>query len=765
MIGRRAATVALPLAVVALGVGGWLVLGRDTPPSSAEARAVLDRYCIDCHNEIDLAGELRLDDKDAADVGHDPEIWERVVRKLKTGMMPPAGEPRPERAVLDELTAALEMRLDRAAENAPVAARTGLRRLNRTEYGNAVRDLLALDIDAATLLPLDDSSEGFDNMATALGVSPSLVQAYISAAMKISRRALGDRTAPRTQVAYTAPVDLAQDRNLAGMPLGTRGGLRIEHFFPLDAVYEIRIRSGFRGSARLDVTLDGEPISGPRDGPEGGQGRPSAPGGGAMRLFIPAGPHTLTATLIDTVRSSGVDAVYSEPPSTAGIQSIEIDGPFESTGVGDTPSRRRVLLCEPATAAEESPCAESIIATLATRAFRRPISREELPALMAFFDAGRNEGGFEAGIQQALARILVDPRFLYRIENEPAGLAVGTPFEIDEFALASRLSFFLWSSIPDDELLELAAAGRLREPAVLDAQVARMLADGKASALIDNFAAQWLFLRELESVTPDADGFDENLRQAMLEETNRLLGTVMRDDLSIVRLLDADFTFVDERLAEHYGIPDVHGSYFRRIELPLDSPRRGLLGHGSILTLTSVTNRTSPVIRGSWILENLLGSPAPTPPPNVETTLEGDDGTSVAGSVRERLEAHRSNPNCASCHAIMDPIGLTLENFDLIGAWRDDDGGHPIDATTIMADGTRLDGPSDLRAALLSRSDAFVTTAAEKLLTYALGRPVEYYDMPAIRAIVEAGAADDYRFSALILGIVHSEPFNWGVTG
>jgi hypothetical protein len=478
-----------------------------------------------------------------------------------------------------------------------------------------------------------------------------------------------------------------------------------------------------------------------------------------------AGPHTLTVAVVDTRRPAGVDDIYAEYDTNGAIQSVEIDGPLDPVGVGDTPSRRRILSCKPQSSNEEEPCAREIVTTLATRAFRRPVGREEAASLMAFYDAGRQEGGFEAGVQQAVSRVLVDPRFLYRFEPEPAGVEAGTVYDIGDFELASRLSFFLWSSVPDDALLAAAAAGGLGKPERLEAEVRRMLADPKATALIDNFAAQWLFLRELESITPDAESFDDNLRRAMMQETKRLFATIMREDLSIIRLLDADFTYVDERLAQHYGIPGVRGSRVRRVEIPPDNPRRGLLGHASILTVTSVTSRTSPVIRGSWILENLLGSPAPVPPPNVETTLEGDDGGSVATSVRERLEAHRSNPVCAACHQIMDPIGFALENFDLIGAWRDTDGERPIDARAVLSDGTPISGPGDLRAALLGRADAFVETATEKLMTYALGRRLEYYDMPAIRGIVGNAGADDYRFSSLVLGVIMSDQFRRRVKG
>jgi hypothetical protein len=751
---RRATLVLVSAAGAAAVAGAFLLVSRNGDSEAAAATAVLDEYCVACHNAIDWAGNLRLDDKSPDNVAPDAETWEHVVRKVQTGMMPPAGEPRPSRATLDALVAGLATRLDRAGEEHPQGSRAALRRLNRTEYANAIRDLLHLKIDAARLLPLDDSSEGFDNIATALGVSPTLVEAYVSAAMRISRSALGDPTAPPTQITYTAPARMPQDRHLAGLPLGTRGGLRIEHVFPLDAEYELRVRRRFRspGSVRMDVTLDGAPVA--------------VEDPAQFRIPVTAGPHTLTIALVDTRRPGGVHDIYAEYEIGGGIQSVEIDGPFAASGIGDTPSRRRILTCEPASSANEIPCAEDILSTLATRAFRRPVSREDLARLMTFFDAGRREGGFEAGLQHALSRVLVDPRFLYRIERDPAPIDAGAQYEVGDFELASRLSFFLWSSIPDDALLAAAAAGQLREPGGLEAEVRRMLADPKADALIDNFAAQWVFLRELDSVTPDDERFDEALQHAMVEETQRLFAAVMREDMSVLRLLDADFTFVDARLAEHYGIPGVHGSHFRRIEIPADNPRRGLLGHASILTLTSVTSRTSPVIRGNWILETLLGSPAPLPPPNVETTLEGDDGGAVAGtSVRERLEAHRQNPTCASCHAIMDPVGFALENFDLIGAWRETDGGRPVNASATLADGTTVDGPAGLRAALLDRSDAFATTLTQKLLTYALGRGLEHYDMPAVRAIVRSAEAEDYRFSALVLGVAQSVPFRTQVKG
>ena len=735
-----------PIILIMAAAAGWWLLTRDDESPASEVNDLVRTYCIDCHNEVDLAGSLNLDGRPPADPGLHPEIYEQVVRKLDTGMMPPAGEPRPARESLEALSTHLKTELDQAATTAPRSVRTGLRRLNRSEYENAIRDLLHFDIDAADYLPIDDSSEGFDNMAAALGVSPTLIESYVTAAMKISRQAIGDSTTPRTQITYAVPEDLSQDRHLPGMPLGTRGGLRIEHQFPLDAEYEISIgQAGFRGSGgSVDITLDGIPLQ--------------STGRSGLVVPVTAGPHVLTVAMTDSRRSDGVDDIYSAPQSAGGIRSIEIDGPLESTGISETPSRERILICTPAADSEARTCATRIVAALAGRAFRRPAADQHLAALMSFFDTAYVEGGFEAGIQQALARILVDPRFLYRFETEPE-LPAGTVFEVDDYALASRLSFFLWSSIPDDTLLDAASRGELRTDEQIEAQVRRMLRDPKRQALTENFASQWLFLRELDSVTPDSDRFDENLREAMKQETQLLFASILGEEESIVRLIDANYSFVNDRLAEHYGLEALRGSHFRRVDLPPDLQRRGILGHGSILTLTSVTNRTSPVIRGSWILENLLGSHAPVPPPDVETTLEGDDGASIASTVRERLEAHRANPTCASCHAIMDPVGLSLENFDLIGAWRDDESGLPIETQTTLVDGTLVDGPDSLRDALLERTEAFVTTATERLLTYALGRRLEYFDMPTVRGIVREASVSDYQLSELIVAVAQSEPF------
>jgi hypothetical protein len=700
-----------------------------------------------------------LDTMDLDHVEKDAATWEKVVRKIKTGMMPPSGARRPDRTVLDSLAAEVETRLDRAAAAHPNPGTPALHRLNRTEYANAIRDLLSIDVDVAALLPADDATEGFDNIADALGTSPSLIQGYVSAAMKISRRAVGDRTAIPTQITYTAASGLAQDRHIEGLPLGTRGGLLVQHTFPMDAEYDFSVGGGFGGAAAgsaTDITIDGEkiPVQNPRN----------------FRLSIKAGPHTIGAALVDRQRSAGVDEAYSDFrvksvfTAAGGVNSIVITGPFSADSTGDTPSRKRILVCHPANNNEEPACARRIMTTLARRAYRRPVTDREIDTLMSFYQHGRKEGDFENGIQEALARLLVAPSFLYREEDEPAGVADGAVYRVSDLELASRLSFFLWSSIPDDELLDVAAKNRLSDPKVREQQVRRMLADPKSSALINNFAGQWLNLRELTKVETSAKDFDDNLRQSFRRETELLFESILREDRSILTLLDADYTFVDERLARHYGIPDIHGSYFRRVTLDAGNPRRGILGQGAFLTVTSVGTRTSPVTRGRWILENVLGTPAPVPPAGVDTNLDKDAESVKVTSLRQRLELHRKVEPCASCHKIMDPIGFALENFDLIGGWREVDGKTPIDATGQLVDGTALSGVADLRKALLGRREAFVTEAAEKLLTYGLGRTVQYYDMPAVRSIVRKAAGNDYHFSSIVLGVVESAPFQMKTT-
>ena len=745
------------VAALALVWGDTQPLSAQPPQATAPATtaapdsAFLTQYCIGCHNQRAKVGGLALDTLDISKVGADAETWEKVVKKIRTGMMPPSGARRPERTALDGFATNLEQRLDQAVDPNAALVTPALHRLNRTEYANAIRDLLGLDIDVNVLLPADGSSQGFDNLAEALAVSPSLIQGYVSAAMKISRLAVGDKTMGPSQTTFSPPPGLAQDRHIEGLPLGTRGGFLIHHTFPLDAEYEFALggRPGGPG-AGVDITLDGEQIKveNPRN----------------FRLKVSAGPHTIGLALPDRQRGAGIDEIYSDFRVDAtfrtpgGVPNLVITGPLNTTGVGDTPSRRKIFTCRPKSTADEATCARSILTTLARRAYRGPVSAAEADTLMGFYKKGRAAGDFESGIQEGLARILVAPRFVYRAEEEPAAIASGQPYRVSDVDLASRLSFFLWSSVPDDELLDVAAKGRLRDPKVLDQQVKRMLADAKAEALVENFAGQWLYLRELEHVQTEARNFDENLRQSFRRETEMLFRTIVRDDRSLIDLIDADYTFVDERLARHYGIPNIQGSYFRRVQLSPDSPRRGLLGQGSVLTVTSIATRTSPVSRGKWVLENLLGTPAPVPPPGVETNLGGAEAAKTS-SLRSRLEAHRASPVCATCHRIMDPMGFALENFDLIGEWREYDGPTKIDSTGQLADGTPVSGPKDLRQAVLNRSDAFMTTAAEKLYTYALGRPVHSYDMPTVRGIVRRAAANDNRFSSLVMGIIESDAF------
>jgi hypothetical protein len=727
------------------------------PRAAAPDAAFLAQYCLTCHNDRVKAGSLTLAGLDAASVDGHAEVWEKVVRKLRTGMMPPEGVPKPPPAARAAFTTALETSLDRAAARRPDPGAPALHRLNRAEYANAIRDLLALDVDVAALLPPDDSAAGFDNIADVLGVSPALIEGYAAAAASISRRAIGSPTIGLDRTTYRMPGDVSQDAHVDGQPIGTRGGLIVTHTFPLDAEYELQV--GQAGGARLG----GPPAGGPRtddlyvtlDGV-----RVTLQGRGATRMKVAAGPHTIAAASVVRSHAGGADGVYHVETRTPGITQLTVAGPFNPTGPGDTPSRRRLLVCTPASAADELPCARKILSTLATRAYRRPVApaSPELDTPLQFYRDGRQRS-FEFGIERAVARILVDPQFLFRFEREPARAAAGAAYRVSDLELASRLSFFLWSSVPDDELIAVASKGGLSAPATLERQVRRMLADPKADALVTNFAAQWLYLRELQNARPDTPEFDGNLRKSFQKETELLFRAVLREDRSIVDLLDANFTFVDERLARHYGIPGIRGSRMRRVELPPDSPRRGLLGQGSILTVTSAANRTSPVQRGKWVLENVLGAPPPQPPPGVETNIDSDSSKGKPVSLRQRMEQHRANAACASCHRIMDPIGFALENFDHAGKWRALDGQAPIDASGVMVDGTRLDGAESLRRALVSRPDLFADVAAEKMLTYALGRALRAQDMPAVRAITRDAAPGRYTFSSLVLGVVRTPQF------
>jgi mono/diheme cytochrome c family protein len=766
-------------------------------------RAVLDKYCIACHNQKLNTGGLALDKLDVAQVTTGAPTWEKVVRKLRTGAMPPVGLPRPDAATYDSLISYLETSLDRAAAMNPNPGRATLHRLNRTEYGNAIRDLLALDVDASQLLPTDDSSFGFDNIADVLTVSPALLERYMSAAGKISRLAVGDPATSPIVDTYRVRADVTQNDHIEGLPLGTRGGVLIHHNFPLDGEYIIKVKllkstvdllfGGTAPDELLEIALNGQRVQtltinpAPKEAPKPAAAAGNAPSGfdpaGAtklsmtqppdnveVRLPVKAGPQTITVAFLKKTAQPAEDLMEpflrstfdpSDPKGLPHVLSVSIAGPFNPTGSGDTPSRRRIFVCHPANTSDELPCARKIISTLARRAYRRPATDRDIETLLSFYQGARNKGTFESGIEMALRRILASPQFVYRFERDPAGIAPGTLYRVSDLELASRLSFFLWSSIPDDELLNLAAQGKLKDPAVLERQVRRMLADPKSETLVTNFADQWLYLRNLRGVAPDLEtypNFDDNLRQSFKQETELFFQSIMREDQNVLRLLDADYTFINERLARHYGIPNVYGSQFRRVALTGDA-RRGLLGQGSILTVTSVATRTSPVQRGKWVLENILGTPPNPPPANVPPLKENTTGAKAL-SVRERMEAHRANPTCAACHKVMDPFGFALDNFDGVGAWRDlSEAGAPIDAAVVLADGAKVDGPASLRKDLLSRPQVFLGTMTEKMLTYALGRGVEYYDMPAIRKIVREAGNNDYRFSSLVLGIVKSTPF------
>ncbi len=730
--------------------------------------AVLDDYCVGCHNLEDWAGQIAFDTSDRTNIHADAEIWEKAVRKLRSGMMPPAGEPRPERAVLDSLAQGLEVALDATPVINP--GHKGLSRLNKTEYINAIRDLLVFDMGSiAAALPADGGPEGFDNMADTHTMSPTLLEAYLGTAIEISRQAIGNPSIGATDIHYYRAGRDVQDEHIDGQPLGTRGGMMIEHQFPLDAEYVLRISADIQAAGWVNDTHRMFWCAGPAVDVSFNNMRIEVEDYRSFRVRVPAGKQQINVALLDDKKCAGVGELYlGEAFDSFGgaVQEVEIQGPFNVSGINETPSRREIFRCRPVAAAEEAACAQEILGYLATRAWRRLVQNDD-PALMPLMDqyelARESEGGnFELGIQYALARLLVDPQFLYRFEREPENVAAGDVYDVSAVELASRLSFFLWSSIPDETLLELAFDGSLSNPDVLAQQVTRMMADPKSHALVDNFAGQWLKLRELEEAAPQDTEFDEELRRGFRQETEMLVTNIIRSNSSLVTLLDADYTYVNERLARHYGIAGIRGSYMRKIDLPADSPRRGLLGHGSILTATSIPNRTSPVVRGVWVVENILGAPVPDPPPGVETNLDAAknvEGVVVASTLRARLEQHRADPVCASCHGIMDPIGLALENFDLTGRWRDQDNGVPIDAHSSMMDGTPLTGASDLRQALLSRSDAFIRTLSGKLLSYALGRELEYFDGSAVRSIVNQAAENNYTFEALVQGIVTSVPF------
>jgi len=818
-------------AVVSLG----LLALRPVPVAAAragdDARAFLQTYCITCHSQqMKSRGTVPVafDTLDASAVANDAKTWEQVVRKMRAGVMPPAGVKRADKTAHEQFLSWVEGELDRAARERPNPGRTeAFHRLNRTEYRNAVRDLLDLDVDVTGWLPPDDASYGFDNIAGVLKISPTLLERYLSAAQKVSRTALGIEPPSPTVDYFRVADDRAQEQELPGQPFGTRGGASIRYTFPMDASYTVRVQLSrdlneqvpiYVEPQDLEVSIDGErvnvftlpgaaaPAGPPASEPAAssdadaaqpagrGQGRGTgARAGGAgrgggrqgqearnradrdweVRVPVKAGPHVVQVAfakesnaIAETARlpflrpyPAGVN--IAETRTGAYLRSVEIAGPFDPTGPGNSPSRQRILICTPAIPANEEACSTRILTALARRAFRRPVTAADVRPLLAFYREGRADGSFDQGIERALNRLLISPEFLLRVETDPPKTPPGTAYRIDDVSLASRLSFFLWNSIPDEELLTLAEQKRLNDPAVLDRQVRRMIADPRFDSFVETFAGQWLFLRNLPASVPvqqNYPDFDDTLRQAFRTETELFFKSVVREDRSALDLLRADYTFLNERLAGHYGIADVKGTRFRRVTLPPGSRRGGLLSQGSILTVTSYPDRTSPVVRGKWILENLLGTPPPSPPPGVPPLKPPSFATKVL-SVRERMIDHRRNPPCAGCHAMMDPLGLALENFDAVGKWRAlDESGGPIDASGSMPDGTKFDGADGLRQALLG-SDRFVMTLTEKLMTYALGRGIDYYDEPAVRAIVRTASRDDFRFVSLIRGVVQSVPF------
>lgn len=746
-------------------------------PSSAPVhREVIVRYCVTCHNARLKTAGLMLDTLDVAKVSQAAEAWEKVLRKLRASAMPPAGSPRPDKATYTGLASWLQGELDRASVARPNPGRTAAyHRLNRTEYQNAIRDILGLDFEVTALLPGDDAAYGFDNIGEMLTVSPDLLDGYLSAANKISRLAVGDGALPLGSATYSVSKYLLQsDRMSEQLPFGSRGGTAVRHYFPADGDYAIKIR--FQGVSRppqpVEIRVDGTRVAADMTG---GRDFEDTADKGAVEARVPvkAGPHVVGVSFLKPILPTetrypqyypwGNSATFATNTGSVrylSVETVDITGPFDARGRGDTPSRRQIFQCQPSRAREDDPCARKILGTLARRAFRRGVTSSDVQALFDIYKTARKERDFEGAIQMAVERLLVDPDFLFRVERDPDGARPLTPYRISDLELASRLSFFLWSSVPDDELLQVAERGKLREGAVLDQQVRRMLADPRATTLVSNFAAQWLYLRNLRQAKPDSFQFpdwDDNLRAALSQETELFLESQLREDRGVADLLTANYTFLNERLARHYGIPGVYGSHFRRVTLP-DDKRGGLLGHGSLLLVTSFANRTSPVVRGKWLLENFLNYQPPPPPPNVPDLPENDKGQQPR-SIRERMEQHRKSPVCAGCHAVMDPLGFSLEHYDAIGAWRAKADGVPVETAGVTPDGTKFEGLGGLRSVLQTRREEFVGTVAEKLVTYALGRGVEYYDQPAIRKIVRDAAPGDYKWSSIILGITNSLPF------
>ena len=806
IINRKVFSV-IVIAILSLRSGNVLPgpVSAQGPPSAPvitipPQRVLLDIYCVSCHNETLKTAGLTLDTIQVEKVGEDPVVWEKITKKLRTASMPPPGLPRPTTEDYDSLASYIETELDRAALAEPNPGRPVLHRINRVEYSNAVRDLLGIDTDAVdikALLPPDETAQGFDNIGAALSMSPLLMEKYLLAAGKIARIAVGDSTILPVFETYGLPKFLMQDeaRMSEDLPFGSRGGTAVRHYFPVEGDYivQVRLQRMARESIRglldgpheMEIRLDGERIKAFTVGGESpgafdyfGAGRAPEPAqleyertadnDLTVRFHVTAGTHVVGVTF--PKKAALTEGALMAPLTiiefsqfkggSPAVGEVIIGGPYDVKGVGETPSRGKIFICRPSSIRDEEACAGKIVSALAHRAYRRPVTEGDVSILLGFYKENRSEGSFEDGIRGAIERILLDPEFLFRFETDPESMTADTAYRISGLELASRLSFFLWSSIPDDELLNLAEQELLQEPAVLEQQVRRMLQDSRSKALMTNFPGQWLLLRNLPSYSPDPEVFpyfDDNLREALQRETELFFESLLREDRPIPDLLMADYTFLNERLADHYGIPNIYGSRFRRVTLT-DRNRRGLLGHGSILTATSYANRTAPTLRGKWILDNILGAPPPAAPPDIPELKENASGDQAL-TMRERMEEHRANPTCATCHNQMDPLGFALENFDAIGGWRINDGTSAIDPSGVLPGGEKFQSPAEFREVLFGKRDQFVATVTERLLTYALGRELEYYDAPAVRNIMRDATRADYRWSAVILSIVESVPF------
>ncbi|MFM8532442.1 MAG: DUF1592 domain-containing protein, partial [Acidimicrobiia bacterium] len=757
----------------------------------AEQNALVKQYCVTCHNDRgkDRTSGLSFQSFDAATAADHAAVTERMIRRLRAGMMPPAGSRRPAPATIDALASSLETRLDRAAALNPNPGWRPSQRLNRAEYARAVKDLLAVDVDVNAWLPADTLSDGFDNIADSQTISSTLMEGDLRAASQISRLAVGDRNASASSTTWKVPRTASQMRHVEGAPLGTRGGMSTLHVFPADGEYQFKIMlhmgptgdlfGGPYSGEKIEVSIDGERVALMDINPRMNEQDPNGMTMQTPKVHIKAGQHRVSAAFVQrfdgpaddlimpiehTLADTNIGEVFGTT-ALAHLRDFTVSGPLSVTGVSDTESRRRIFSCRPISATEESACAADIVRKLASQASRGPVAADDFKDLMAFYDRGRKQSDFEGGIRMAVQAILASPRFLFRIEQTPSTLKAGQTYRISDSDLASRLSFFLWGSVPDAELLKIAAQGTLRTPAVFDKQLKRMLADPRSEALATRFGSQWLRLQDVEKVRPDHHFYsywDTTLSQAMVRETELFFDSLVREDRSVLDLLTADHTFVNERLAKHYGIPNILGDQYRRVTIA-DPNRRGVLGQGSVLLLTSIADRTSPVLRGKWVMEVLLGAPPPPPPPNVpllEETAAIDDGKVL--STRERMEQHRKNPSCNSCHRVIDPLGLALDNFDVTGVWRIKENGSPVDPVGELYDGTKLDGPVALRNALLKHQDVVMLSFTENLMTYALGRRVEHYDMPAIRQIVSNAKAKNYKFSAVISGVANSAAFRMG---